>query len=228
MATTILLEEQIEIPANLDSLAAFRAWATSDDFPERGRIDFLGGRIEVDMSPEDLYCHGTLKVELVGAFRGRVKADSLGSLFTDSTRVSCPAAGVSAEPDLVFVSEESLDAGRVRPIAKSTGEPDRYVELEGPPDLIVEIVSDASVRKDTERLPLAYYAAGVSEYWLVDARGKDLIFLIHRRGPAAYEPVEADADGYQHSAVFERRYRLDRGRNARGRVEFDLKEKKGV
>jgi Uma2 family endonuclease len=67
--------------------------------------------------------------------------------------------------------------------------------LEVAPDLIVEIVSDTSVRKDTERLPVSYFAAGVGEFWLIDARRDPLEFLIHRR------------------------------RNAHGRVEFDLLEK---
>ncbi|OHB83603.1 MAG: hypothetical protein A2V98_16150 [Planctomycetes bacterium RBG_16_64_12] len=50
MATTVVFEERVEIPLNLRSLADFRRWATSDDFPERGRIDYVAGRIEVDMS----------------------------------------------------------------------------------------------------------------------------------------------------------------------------------
>ena len=132
---------------------------------------------------------------------------------------------LSVEPDVVFVSETSLDAGRVRLVPKAGGGADRYVELEGPPDLIVEIVSDASVRKDTDRLPAAYHRAGVDEFWLIDARGEDLLFRIHGRGPAEYEPAKRDADGYQRSAVLDRRYRLERGRNARGRVVFDLHER---
>ena len=225
MATIIRFEEQIEIPLGLRTLAEFRAWATSDAFPEQGRIDYLSGSIEVDMSPEDLHTHGKLKTELVGALWRRIKQDQLGELYSDRTRVSCPAADLSAEPDVVFVSENSLDTGRVRLVRKPGGGADRYVELEGPPDLVVEIVSDASVRKDTERLPASYYRAGVTEYWLVDARGEDLFFRIHRRGPAQYDPVEVDAEGYQPSAVLDRRYRLDRSRNKRGRVVFDLNEK---
>lgn len=225
MATVIRFEEQIEIPLNLQSLADFRAWAFSETFPEQGRIDYLSGCIEVDMSPEDLHTHGKLKTELVGVLWRRIKGDQLGELYTDSTRVSCPSVDLSVEPDIVFVSEDALDSGRVRLVRKPSGTADRYIELEGPPELIVEIVSDASVRKDTERLPTAYYAAGVAEYWLVDARGQQLLFRIYRRGSAHYEPAPVDPDGYQLSAVLGRRYRLDRSRNERGRVVFDLREK---
>jgi len=224
MAVTVVFDEEIEVPMDLGCLADFRRWATSDDFPERGRIDYLAGRIEVGLSPEDLHTHGTLKTELVGVLGHRIKQTVLGELYTTRARLSCPEADLSAEPDVVFVSESSLDSGRVRFVPKAGGAADRYVELEGPPDLIAEIVSDASVRKDTERLPAAYYRAGVTEFWLIDARGEDLLFRIHRRGATHYEPADTDADDHQYSTVLDRHYRLDCSRNAKGRITFDLRE----
>jgi Uma2 family endonuclease len=203
-------------------LADFRRWALSDEFPEQGRIDYLGGRIEVDMSPEDLHTHGKLKTELVIVLGQRIKERQLGELYTDRARVSCPDAELSAEPDLVFVSNASLDAGRVRLVPKASGKPDRYAEMEGPPDLIVEIISDASVRKDTERLPAMYDQAGIEEFWLIDARGPELLFQIFTRGSTGYEPVAADAEGFRRSAVLACSYRLERGRNRQGRLTFDL------
>jgi len=225
MAITLVLEEQIELPMDLHCLGDFRHWATSGDFPECGRIDYIAGRIDVDMSPEDLHTHGKPKTEVVGVLWQRVKDAGLGELYTDRARVCCPEADLSVEPDVVFVSESSLDGGRVRLVPKTGKGADRYVELEGPPDLIVEIVSDASVRKDTERLPAAYYRAGVSEFWLMDARGEDLLFRIHRRGATEYEPLAPDAEGFQYSTVLDRRYRLQRSRNPKGRIVFDLREK---
>jgi len=216
MALTLVLEEQIEVPMDLHGLADFRHWATSDNFPERGRINYIAGRIDVDMSPEDLHTHGKLKTEVVIVLGRRIREANLGELYTED---------LSVEPDVVFVSESSLDSGRVRLVPKAGKAADRYVELEGPPDLIVEIVSDASERKDTERLPTAYYRAGVSEFWLIDARGEDLLFRIHRRAATQYEPAATDAEGYQHSTVLDRRYRLQRSRNPKGRIVFDLCEK---
>ena len=157
MATTVVFEEQVEIPMDLSSLADFRRWALSDDFPERGRIDYIAGRIEVDMSPEDFFCHGTLKGEIFGVLHQRVKQGKLGHLVSDRTRISSVAADLSAEPDIVFLSHEALASGRVRLVPKAGGELGRYVEVEGAPDLIVEIVSDSSVTKDTQRLPEAYF-----------------------------------------------------------------------
>jgi len=224
MASSVVFEEQIEVPF-FRSLADFRVWATSDDFPEKVRVDFLAGRIEADMSPEDLFSRGSLKREIARVLGDILKATSAGYLFSDRTRVSCPDADVSVEPDIVFVSEDSLETGRVRLVPKATREPDRFVEVEGPPDLIVEIVSDSSQTKDTQRLPAAYYRAGVPEFWLIDARGEELFFQIHRPGASAYEPAPRDAEGFQQSAVFATWFRLTRRRNDRGRWTFDLAEK---
>ena len=222
MASSVIFEDQLEIPF-LHSLGEFRAWAGSDRFPERGRIDYLAGRIEVDMSPEDIFSHGTLKTEIVRGLTQIVKATGIGYLLSDRTRVSSPTADLSAEPDVVFLSEQSLDDGLARLVPKTTGEPDRYVEVEGGPDLVVEIVSDRSVVKDTRRLPAAYYRAGVREFWLIDARGETLLFQIHRRGPDAFEAVELDANGSQFSAVLSTSFQLHRQRNDRGRWTFDLR-----
>ena len=222
MANTLVIEERIEIPMNLGSLAEFRDWAMSDAFPERGRIDYIAGRIEVDMSPEDLFCHGALKIELIRVLSERVKTGNLGHLFSDRTRVSMPQADLSTEPDVLFISHAALSSGQVRLVAKSTGELGRYVEVEGAPDLIVEIVSDASVNKDTRRLPEAYFRAGADEYWLADARRAEPIFQIHRRGESGFERVTRDANGFQQSVVFNTGFRLEGTRNEQGAWRFDL------
>jgi Uma2 family endonuclease len=221
MTAAIFLEEQLEIPT-IRSLSDFRRWAMSERFPERGRVDFIAGCIEVDMSPEDLFRHGTPKTELIRVLAGLVKAEGLGELLSDRSRVTCPAADLSAEPDLVFVSEQSLEHGRVRLVPKVGTESDRYIEIEGAPDLTVEIVSDSTVRKDTVRLPRAYWQAGVREFWLVDARRERLIFRIHRRGKSGWLVAKTDAEGFQASRVLGCRFRLTRRRRPQGRWIYDL------
>jgi Uma2 family endonuclease len=224
MATAVLIEDQVQIPL-LRDLAAFRRWALSDEFPENGRIDYIAGQIEVDMSPEDLHTHGTPKVELVRVLANHLRRNELGELYTDRARISCPEADLSAEPDIVFVSNDALESGRVRLVAKSGGQEDRYIEIEGAPDLIVEIISESSVRKDTDRLPAAYWKAGAPEYWLVDARTDDLMFCIRQRGEAAYEPTRIDDGGFQYSHALDSWYRLERTRNRYGRLRYTLVEK---
>jgi Uma2 family endonuclease len=179
--STVLLEHEIEIPT-IRNLAEFRQWALSDDFPDRGRIDYIAGRIEVDMSPEDFFTHGTLKTRIATEVADRVEELDLGHTLIAETRISSAPGDVSAEPDVVVITHEAFDAGRVRLVPKATGEPDRFNEVEGGPDLVVEIISDSSVKKDTRRLPAAYFAAGIREFWLIDARRKEMLFQIHRRG----------------------------------------------
>ncbi len=94
--------------------------------------------------------------------------------------------------------------------------------MEGAPDLVVEIVNDSSVAKDTKRLPLSYWRAGIAEYWLIDVRRERLLFRIHARAAVGYEPAPTDEDGFQHSAVFGCRFRLERRRDARDRWVFEL------
>lgn len=224
MAASVIIEEQVEIPGDVRSLADFRRWALSDDFPDRGRIDFIAGNVEVDMSPESIFSHGTLKGTVYARLLGLVERGDLGYLLTDRTRVSSVEGDLSVEPDVVFLSHKALDSGRVRLVPKS-GPTEDYIEIEGPPDLIIEIVSDSSVGKDTRRLPAAYAKAGVREFWLADARRDPLVFQIHHLAGDRYVAAEPDADGFQPSGVFGRRFRLQAERDRRGFRKFDLVER---
>jgi len=224
MAAMVVFEDQLRIPF-VSSLAEFRRWVHSSEFPERGRIDYLAGQIEVDMSPEDLFFHGTLKTAVAAAIFARVQRLRSGHVFTDRTRVTCPEADLSVEPDVVFLSDQAIDSGRVRLIPKVSDEPDRYIEIEGPPDLVVEIVSDTSVVKDTQQLPLDYYRAGVRELWLIDARPKQVQFSIFRRSRGRFACGKPTADHFQRSAVLRRAYRLER-RHRRGRPVYELIERR--
>jgi hypothetical protein len=110
-------------------------------------------------------------------------------------------------------------------IPKATQEEGRFVEIEGAVDWIAEIISDSSAVKDKDRLPEAYFAAGVREFWLIDARKRQLFFQIYRRGKSAFVPVKADDDGFQRSAVFGCSYRLVRRKGAHGFWTYQLREK---
>jgi hypothetical protein len=49
------LEESLRIPAAARTFEGFRKWVRTPAFPESGRIDFLAGDFEIDMSPEDRF-----------------------------------------------------------------------------------------------------------------------------------------------------------------------------
>lgn len=217
-------EGELHVPSKaMANLAAFREWALSSECPDNGRVDYISGTIEVnDVAGEELFAHGLLKGKLYSVILARVEQLQLGYAFTDSTRVSSLEAKLSAEPDVVVVSYNAIESGRVRLVPKSTGEAGRYVEIEGAPDLIVEVVSDGTVRKDSIRLPQAYFAAGVKEFWLADGRKQDLTFAIHTRGESGFIPVKADRDGFQASSVLGQACRLDRTLDRLGAWRYEL------
>jgi Uma2 family endonuclease len=225
MSGALILDEDVQVPLGICSLADFRRWALSDAFPERGRIDYIQGDIEIDMSPENLFYHGTLKTKVAATILDRVEELNLGHVCSDTTRISSVPADLSAEPDIVVISQVAIDEGRVRLVPAASEDPDSFVEIEGGPDLVVEIVSDSSVRKDTKRLPRAYFKAGVGEYWLIDARGERLTFGVHERGRGAFKAAPLDVDGFQMSRVLQCRYRLSRQRGLGGYWRYEMESR---
>jgi Uma2 family endonuclease len=203
--------ESLQIPEDAKSFEGFWRWVDSGEFPESGRIDFLGGEIEADMSPEDLYTHGALKVALVRTLGSLVIDTGLGDLQSDRSRFRSPFARVTTEPDIVAVFRESIESGRARlvPSTRRKGQ-NRIVAFEGAVDLIVEIVSDSSVGKDLNRLPPYYARAGVSELWLLDARGTEVRFDLLALQEGVYTIVPPDAEGWRRSPCLGRAFRLQR------------------
>ena len=224
MSSATLIPEELERPRGIDSLADFRRWAVSEEFPETGRIDYIAGRVEIDMSPDNLFFHSAPKSEIGAVIRNRLKTTRRGQVFVDKSRVSVPHVGLSVEPDIVVVLDASILTGRVRLVPTVGNAFGSFIEFEGPPDLVVEVVSDSSRLKDTRQLFAAYFEAGVSEYWIVDARGTDLRFQIHVRGNDSFLPATIDAQGFQPSSILEAQYRLERRTRPTGYWDYELVE----
>ncbi len=203
-------DAQPRVPPEACRLEGFRSWARSDGFPESGRIDFVEGGVEIEMSPEDLHTHGTVKTAIAAELFQRIARLGRGFVFADRTRVTLPVTQISVEPDVVVVLVSSLDQDRVRQIPAAAKGAGRFVELEGAPDLVVEILSDSSVKKDTERLPPCYASAGIGEMWLVDACGESLRFEIHLLDGTAFRVAEPDAAGRAFSPLLDARVGLTR------------------
>jgi Uma2 family endonuclease len=216
----VLEDHGLRIPASALTLDGFRAWAKSDDFPERGRISFIYPEVFVDLSPEELQTHGQVKLAITLALGALVQKQDLGQFYPDRTLVTNEAAGLSTEPDSSFVTWEALESGRVQLVPREE-EPEQFLEVQGTPDWVMEIVSNTSVRKDTRRLREAYHRAGVPEYWLIDARGEDIAFEVLRHTPAEYVSAAGRA-GWQRSEVFGRLFRLQRQRGRLGLWRYTL------
>jgi Uma2 family endonuclease len=215
----------IRIPTTALTLAGFRDWATSPEFPEHVRAAFIDGEVYIDMSNEDLEVHVAVKGEVYRVLGPIVRAERLGKFYADGGLVSNEPAEVSNNPDASFLSFETIRSGRARLVPRE-GKPGRYKEIEGTPDWVLEVISDSSVEKDTEKLRTAYHAAGIPEYWLIDARGEDIVFtiLLWRKSGYAAAPVK---DGWQRSKVFGRSFRLARQRDEVGLWEYTLEVRAG-
>jgi Uma2 family endonuclease len=217
MSTIFLYDESVHIPSWVTDHAAFRRWHHSDEFPEYGRICFLNGEVYVDLSMEQIYSHVGVKTEICLVLAAIAKREQLGEYYGDGLMVSHGEAELSSKPDGTFVSNKAFRDGSVQLVE---GREQGYVELEGSPDMVLEVVSDSSEEKDCELLRESYWKAGIREYWLVDARN-DVNFQILRHTDRGYSSVRKSG-GWLKSAVFGRSFRLIRTTNHLGHPEFTL------
>lgn len=92
-------------------------------------------------------------------------------------------------PDIFFVAKENLS--RLK---------DNY--LEGPADLVVEIISSGSRTIDQSDKFLEYQQGGVREYWLLDPERKHAEFY-RRDAEGVFQLVPIGGDNIYRSVVLE-------------------------
>jgi Uma2 family endonuclease len=108
------------------------------------------------------------------------------------------SSGSSREPDILFVAQEHSE---------------RLTEdrLEGPADLVIEIVSSSSLRRDRADKFYEYQEAGVREYIIIDPRpGKERIDWYVLLPDGKYQAVLPDEAGWYAAQVLPG-FRLDAG-----------------
>ena len=103
------------------------------------------------------------------------------------------------EPDVLFIAKENLHRLRGKGIEES-GDVLRGSRLEGPADLVVEVVSPDSVSRDRQDKFAEYQQAGVREYWIVDPETRVAEFY-QRDANGIFQSVLPGLDGVYHSAV---------------------------
>ncbi|MBA2448897.1 MAG: Uma2 family endonuclease [Chloroflexi bacterium] len=109
----------------------------------------------------------------------------LGELHVETFLMRLPHRPSGRVPDLLFVAREHLD--RIRPT---------YVD--GPADLVIEIVSPDSDERDREEKLREYEQAGIPEYWLLDPLYQRADF--YQLGPdGRYRLVLGGRSGVYHS-----------------------------
>ena len=146
-----------------ESLGSYRL-ADYDRLPDEPRCELLFGRFYLSPGPSLLH-------QLLAFLLGQ-KLDGI-AMRAGGLSISVPVHVVLAphsvvQPDLVYLSAAcSARAG---------------ARIEGTPDLVVEILSPGTARRDRGEKLALYAAAGVLEYWIVDPVERQIEFLVCREG----------------------------------------------
>jgi hypothetical protein len=212
-----VIEDDVVVPGWVVDFDDFDAWVCSDQFPRRGLVSFLDGVIGVEHAMGD-YANNQVKGQFAIIHGGLVLSLGLDDYFHNRFRLRHAAARMSHEPDGMFVSYSVMRTRRARLIKELRG---KLIQLEGTPDMVLEVVSHNSARKDLTILRERYWRAGIAEYWLADVRGRQARFAILRRGAKGYQKVSAKA-GWLRSEVFDREFRVTEKPNPIGNPRYLL------
>lgn len=155
MTTTL---ERIEIADKI------KIW-TYDDYallPENGapelntHISYQLVEGELIVSPAPAFWHQDISMRLSAAIHNHVVANDLGYVATAPVDVVLSPTD-TPQPDIVFIAKLR------RAIITDAN-------IQGAPDLVVEIVSPTSDRRDRQTKFALYARFGVAHYWIVDPR----------------------------------------------------------
>ena len=129
---------------------------TYDDYcllpNDRNRYEILDG--ELSVTPAPAIRHQTVLGNLHRFLANYVVANQLGKLFIAPTDLILAPTTV-VQPDLIFIANERRHIVTERAI-------------EGPPTLVIEILSPTTNRTDRVTKAQLYAKHSVSNYWLID------------------------------------------------------------
>jgi Uma2 family endonuclease len=130
------------------------------------RYEIIDGNLLMAPAPDTW--HQSWIGELHMILQNHVKGRRLGKVFVSPVDVVLDSEN-TVQPDLVFVSSANLGIIQQRAIF-------------GTPDLLVEIVSPSSVRRDRYEKKELYARFGVKEYWIGDPANKTIEVLTLKEG----------------------------------------------
>lgn len=158
-----------------------RVVLTYDDYlrlPNDGkRYEILEG--EIFVSPSPVTKHQIISANLLSVLHQYVHRHKLGQVLAAPMDVVLSRTNV-VQPDLLFVSND-----RKKIITEKN--------IQGAPDLLVEILSETSAEQDRTAKKQIYARHGVKEYWLIDPDTETL---------EVYK-LEAKTRTFQHTATYQ-------------------------
>ena len=134
--------------------------------PEDERYELIDGELIVAAAPN--IAHQTAQANLGGPMQVYVRAEDIGRVFFSPCDVVLSEHN-TFQPDLVFVSNENADI-----ITDAN--------IQGAPDLVVEIISPSSTGRDWVVKRDLYARHGVKEYWLIDPINRTLWVMLLKDG----------------------------------------------
>jgi Uma2 family endonuclease len=197
----ILDDSEVIIPAWVTDNASFLRWAESDDAPEKGRYGFLQNQLWIDQTMETVF-HNNIKTIIAAMLTQWSVDQNLGDYFSDGMLLSVPDLEFTTQPDGMFVSHATWKSDRAYLKQK-----EESVVVYGSPDMVLEVVSRSTKRKDLEVLRELYFEAGITEYWVVDSREKQPTLQILRRNSRGFK-VTPHSAGWVKSIVFGASFQL--------------------
>lgn len=181
------MESSVQLKQEKMSFEEFLSFCDEDTWAE-----LVNGEV-IMLSPASDQ-HQDLSDFLLTVLRLYVQTRRLGWIRSAPFAMRLPEISHGREPDLLFVKAERMD------IVKKT-------YLDGPADLVIEIVSSDSVSRDRGDKFVEYEAAGIQEYWLIDPiRYQAEFYQLSSEG--RYTLTLGGAEGIYHSTVI-KDFRLD-------------------
>ena len=163
--------------------AKLSPWEQFDALPDDTKAELIDGELVYAMPVNERHNAVQLFIQTVLALY--VVKQGLGRVFADQFEMRLgPQRFV---PDASFVRTEHLD--RVLP-----------TRIEGPADLVVEVLSPDSVARDRGVKLRDYAMAGVQEYWLFDPEAKR-IEVYSRQPDGTFALLAPDRTGAMASQV---------------------------
>jgi Uma2 family endonuclease len=158
----------------------FLAWADEDCHAE-----WVDGEV-IFMSPASKR-HQMIATFLASIFQHFVEAYGVGFVFTGPYQMNLASRPSGREPDVMFVTNKN--SGRIK-----------ETFLDGPADLVVEVISPESRARDRGDKFYEYEQGGVREYWLIDPVRKQVEFYQLGKDKL-FHAIAVGDDGIYHSRV---------------------------
>jgi Uma2 family endonuclease len=151
---------------------------------ESTHAEWVEGEATIFMPPTER--HQRLHAFMLGILLMFVRATRRGIVLSEPFAMQLRGGRSYREPDLVVILNEHMD--------RLDGQ-----RLNGPADLVVEIVSRESAARDQREKFAEYELEGVPEYWIVDGRDGSGGVTAYALSPAGrYEAIAPDQRGHLH------------------------------